>query len=465
MDNQFSENETVKHVPAANEEVIENEFKRKYDIIIFGASGFTGQFVVKDMAYFSHVYNLTWAVAGRNTSLLQKTLDDMYKTYDGVKEKIDIIYADVQDIKSIMQMTKNASVVINCVGPYYMFGETVVRSCVLNSTHYVDITGEPLFMEKMVFMYNNQAEKNQAVIVSALGMESVPADMGVEYLYKHFDGELHNVDIYLKLYSTKSPSLTASAAIHETTWISVVLLVATEKELRHYRNLLDESMGITRMKPNISKVFHKQQINMHSDKKHWCIAFTEPDQSVIVRSIHHAKTADHLPYNFYVKNYLAVGSLITTIGLFILFVFFLVLAKIEPIRNLFVRFPKLMTLGFATKTGPNKEVMENSQMLLTLIGYGSTSTKYPNTNSKEIRQNSRKTIINVKAKNPGYGFTSKAVVLGAITILKDRKNIKGGVLTPASAFRNTQYIDRLIKHNAAIFEVESDLVIYDNTQN
>lgn len=85
------------------------------------------------------------------------------------------------------------------------------------------------------------------------------------------------------------------------------------------------------------RIFHKQQISMHSDKKYWCIAFPEPDQSVIVRSIHHAKTKDHLPYNFNARNYIAIGNLITAIVLFIFFVLFSILAKIEPFRILFVR--------------------------------------------------------------------------------------------------------------------------------
>lgn len=64
---------------------------------------------------------------------------------DGYEDKkIDIIYADVQDIKTVMRMAQTTSVVINCTGPYYIYGEVVVKSCVLTSTHYVDVTGESL---------------------------------------------------------------------------------------------------------------------------------------------------------------------------------------------------------------------------------------------------------------------------------------------------------------------------------
>lgn len=125
-----------------------------------------------------------------------------------------------------------------------------------------------------------------------------------------------------------------------------------------------------------------------------------------------------------------------------------------------LQFPKLFSFGIATKTGPNEKILENSRMSLTLIGHGTTSVKPPSDILKEIthRDNTTKrtTIIKViffnynyiyllwviyiniipifeiilylqvKAKNPGYGFTSKAVILGAITIIKDKINIPKG---------------------------------------
>uniref|UniRef100_A0A2S2P170 Saccharopine dehydrogenase-like oxidoreductase n=2 Tax=Schizaphis graminum TaxID=13262 RepID=A0A2S2P170_SCHGA len=319
-------------------------------------------------------------------------------------------------------------------------------------------------MEKMAYVYNRQAEENNSIIVSALGMESVPADLGVEFLYKNFNGELKNVDIYMKLYSS-SYVLTNSALIHDGTWKSAILHMATKKQRLYYRNLLDELMGITRVKPNVSKILHRRQISKQVDTKEWCLAFPEPDQAVIARSVHHAKTKDNLPYNFNVRNYMVFGSLISAIiGLFI-FVLLSIMATFEPIKILLVRYPKWFSFGIATKTGPNEKLLENSRMSLTLIGQGTTSVKHSTVNLKEItykdNTSTRQTVIKVKAKNPGYGFTSKAVILGAITIIKDQINIpKGGVLTPASAFRNTQFVKRLMDHNAAVFEIESDLVIY-----
>ncbi|XP_060860300.1 saccharopine dehydrogenase-like oxidoreductase [Metopolophium dirhodum] len=467
MEGKILDQETTADHSPAKEQIADIKSKRKYDIIVFGASGFIGKHVVMEMGRFSQTYNLTWAIAGRNTDKLQNVLDKLYKTVDGYEDKkIDIIYADVQDIKTVMRMAQITSVVINCIGPYYIFGEVVVKSCVLTSTHYVDITGETLFMEKMACIYNKQAEENHSIIVSALGMTSVPSDLGVEFLYKHFNGELKNVDVYMYLYPSSFVHIFPMCTfIHDGTWISTILHLATKKQRLHYRNLLDELMGITRVKPNVSKIFHRRQTSMQSDNKEWCLAFPEPDQAVVARSIHHAKTIDNLPYNFDVRNYYVFGFLISAVIGSLFYVILSILAALEPIRILFVRFPFLFSMGVASKTGPNKTTMEMSRMSLTLIGHGTTSANPSKDNLKEIAHKdntaTRTTIIKVRAKNPGYGFSSKAVVLGAITILKDHINIpKGGVLTPASAFRNTQYVNRLMDHDAAVFEIESDLVIY-----
>lgn len=79
MVNLIFEKDTVNSDPIV--EGISEKSKRKYDIIVFGASGFTGQFVVMEMGFFSQIYDLTWAIAGRNTNKLQNVLDNMYKTH------------------------------------------------------------------------------------------------------------------------------------------------------------------------------------------------------------------------------------------------------------------------------------------------------------------------------------------------------------------------------------------------
>ncbi|XP_050438087.1 saccharopine dehydrogenase-like oxidoreductase [Adelges cooleyi] len=424
--------------------------KRQYDIVVLGASGFTGKRVVIELARMSQKYSLTWAVAGRNDIKLQEVLDNVNTFVDDFDAKqIGIINATIENFKSLEQMASITSVLINCVGPYYIYGEVVVKACISNRTHYVDVTGESLFMETMVHKYNSEAEKNNVVIASALGMESVPADLGVEYLYQKFNGDLQNIDIYMKLYASAF-EFSSSGMIHVGTWASAIIHFATANERVKMRQLLDESIGITtRPKPNITKILHKQEIGNHIQ---WCVPFPEPDQAVIARSLHHAKTVEKRNINFEVRNYMVFGYLISAIiGLFV-FVFLSFMSTFTPLKNLFIRFPRLFSLGVVSNQGPTERIMENSRMSLTLIGRGTTSID--NTNSKK---DIRTTIARIKVKNPGYGFTSKAVVLGAVTLIKDNIT-NGGVLTPASAFRKTDYMKRLIENDAATFEIISETV-------
>lgn len=81
MEGKLFNKETAVEQNPANKQIANKKSKRKYDIIVFGASGFTGQFVVMEMGRFSQTYNLTWAIAGRNTDKLQNVLDKLYKTF------------------------------------------------------------------------------------------------------------------------------------------------------------------------------------------------------------------------------------------------------------------------------------------------------------------------------------------------------------------------------------------------
>lgn len=85
-------------------------------------------------------------------------------------------------------MTKMAKVIINCCGPYRFYGENVVKACVDTRTHHVDISGEPEYMERMQLKYHDIAKEKGIYIVSACGLDSIPADLGVVFLEQNFNG-------------------------------------------------------------------------------------------------------------------------------------------------------------------------------------------------------------------------------------------------------------------------------------
>lgn len=139
-----------------------------------------------------------WAVAGRSETKLLSVLKSVGVRSGLALDDIPVIIADVQDTASIDAMTQRTKLLMNCTGPYRDYGEPVVRSCVQNCTHYIDITGEPQFMETMQLKYNQEARQNNVYVVSGCGFDSIPCDLGVNFTKDKFNGKLVTVETYLR---------------------------------------------------------------------------------------------------------------------------------------------------------------------------------------------------------------------------------------------------------------------------
>ncbi|MEO0603578.1 MAG: saccharopine dehydrogenase NADP-binding domain-containing protein [Myxococcota bacterium] len=146
---------------------------RAYDIVIFGVTGFTGRLVADYLANRHPVPGLRWAIAGRNPTKLEKVAQEV-----GI-EGIPIIVADSSDRASLDALTKQTLVVCTTVGPYAKYGAELVASCVDNQTHYVDLTGEPQFVRRMIDQHHEAAQANGTRIVHCCGFDSIPSDLGV----------------------------------------------------------------------------------------------------------------------------------------------------------------------------------------------------------------------------------------------------------------------------------------------
>src|SRR6185295_11200210 len=149
---------------------------REFDVIVYGASGFTGRLVAE---YMQRTYgagsNVTWAMAGRDTAKL-----------NGIKAEIGanvpVIAANARDPASLEALAKRAKVVLTTVGPYQLYGEPLVAACVRTGTDYVDLCGEPNWMAEMIAQYSAAAKASGARIVFSCGFDSIPFDGGVFFL-------------------------------------------------------------------------------------------------------------------------------------------------------------------------------------------------------------------------------------------------------------------------------------------
>ena len=153
---------------------------REFDVIIWGASGFTGKLVVE---YLYRVYSsnsdLKWAIAGRDFSKLELIRSEV------ADSKVPIIVADINDMASLNNMIKKTKVICTTVGPYAKFGSNLVSSCVENQTHYCDLAGEVQWIRKMIDSHHEKAKANGTKIVNSCGFDSIPSDLGVYFIQKN----------------------------------------------------------------------------------------------------------------------------------------------------------------------------------------------------------------------------------------------------------------------------------------
>ncbi|XP_044147140.1 saccharopine dehydrogenase-like oxidoreductase [Bufo gargarizans] len=212
---------------------------RPYHIVVVGASGFTGQFVVEKVSRAADEENyrgqdLRWAVAGRSQKKLEEVLSWAAERLGKPQLKsIDIIICDISDVPSLDNMCKKASVVLDCVGPYRFYGEPVVKACVENGAHFVDISGEPQFLESIYMKYDRQAAENGVYVVGSSGFDSIPADLGVLFTRNSIQGT-NNVTLTTVESFLSFKSGTQGTCLHEGTWQSAVHGAA---DLRNVKNL------------------------------------------------------------------------------------------------------------------------------------------------------------------------------------------------------------------------------------
>ncbi|MFN3582011.1 MAG: saccharopine dehydrogenase family protein, partial [Pseudomonas sp.] len=150
----------------------------EFDIIVYGASGFTGRLVAE---YLSQEYKddstLRWAMAGRNLDKLAAVRDEI-----GAPADIPLVSADTSDPASLQAMVKRTRVILTTVGPYQLYGSELVAACAENGTDYVDLCGEPAWMRQMIDAHSESARNSGARIVFSCGFDSIPFDLGVYFL-------------------------------------------------------------------------------------------------------------------------------------------------------------------------------------------------------------------------------------------------------------------------------------------
>ncbi|MGB6635828.1 MAG: saccharopine dehydrogenase NADP-binding domain-containing protein, partial [Bradyrhizobium sp.] len=147
----------------------------KFDIVVYGATGFTGQLVAEYLAaHYKNDASLKWAMAGRNLDKLKSVRDAI-----GAPADTPLIVADAGDPASLKAMIDQTRSIITTVGPYLLYGNELAAACAASGTDYFDLCGEVPWMRRIIDSHQAAAERSGARIMFSCGYDSLPFELGV----------------------------------------------------------------------------------------------------------------------------------------------------------------------------------------------------------------------------------------------------------------------------------------------
>ena len=161
--------------------------ERKYKVLVFGATGFTGKLCAK---YLKENYpDLSWAIAGRNEDKLKQVKMEL-------DLDCDMLIADANNYEELRYIAKTTKVLLTTAGPYAKYGSLLMKACVFENTHYVDITGENHWVKKQMDLYHEEAVTRGVRIIPSCGYDSLPSDLGTLFAINKMNKAVKKVEVF-----------------------------------------------------------------------------------------------------------------------------------------------------------------------------------------------------------------------------------------------------------------------------
>lgn len=391
-----------------------------YQIIVYGATGFTGQRTTEYLAA-NAPEDLRWAIAGRNSDKLK----DLKRR---LNLSVNTITVDAQDAKGIAQMVQQTQVLITTAGPYALYGENLIKSCAEYGVHYVDITGEVPWVQDMIARYAATAADSGAKIIPFCGFDSVPADLGTwvarQYAREQELGELLRVRGYYT---------TAGGGLNGGTLLSLLNIMETgdAKRLAYPKALLQD----LEHRDFIAKESQGWREHYSEAVGHWAYPFFMDaiNSKVTYRSVGLAHALGlPAPSRFNYREFHAISKkrLPAAIGAMGL-AGFGVAATLSPVRAL------LRKVGPKAGEGPSQEAMDKGYFKIQLIG----------TNEEGVQVRSSLSYPGDPGNKATTCFLSECAL--ALCLDADKLPNYKGFLTPSIAFGQV-LVDRLRAAGAEI---------------
>ncbi|MGA4864369.1 saccharopine dehydrogenase family protein [Streptomyces lavendulocolor] len=366
---------------------------RAYDVVLFGATGFVGELTARYLA--AHAPDTCrWALAGRSREKLEALRDRLAAEHPRCAD-LPLVTADASDAGSLRELAASARVVATTVGPYVWYGEPLVAACAETGTDYVDLTGEPEFVDLMYVRHDARARETGARIVHACGFDSVPHDLGVYFTVARLpEGVPLTVDGFVRSNAFFSGGTFASALTAMGRGPQM-LRAARERRL-HEPRLMGRRARAPLGAPRFSR-----------ETGAWALPLPTLDAGVVARS---AAALPRYGPDFRYRHYAGVRTLPMAVGGAAAVGALVALAQVPPAR-------RWLMDRYEAGQGPDEARRARSWFSVRFVGEGG----------------GRRVFTEVSGGDPGYDETAKMLAESALSLAFDALPPAAGQVTTAVA--------------------------------
>jgi short subunit dehydrogenase-like uncharacterized protein len=373
---------------------------REHDIVLFGATGFTGGLTAEYLALHAGP-DVRWALAGRNLRKLEAVRARL-ATRAPECGSLPLLAADASDAAALGSLARSTRVVISTVGPYIRFGEPLVAACAAAGCDYVDLTGEPEFVDLMYLRYGAQAQASGARLVHSCGFDSIPHDLGALWTVSQLPDD---VPIVLSGY-VRATGTFSGGTLHSA--VGVMSRLRQGAAVARQRRRQE---GVETVPPGRRVHGMRTWPRVVPEAGGWVVPAPTIDPVYVLRS---ARALPAYGPDFSYAHYLVTGGLPATAALIGGAGMVAGLAQLRPTRALLLR---LRGPG----DGPSAEQRARSSFTVRFVA----------------QTPSRRLVTEVSGGDPGYGETSKMLAESALCLAFDQLPERAGQLTPAVAMGDT----------------------------
>ncbi len=383
---------------------------KKYDVVIFGATGFTGKLVVEYALSKYLGSDISWAIAGRSDKKLNGLKEKLQ-----IPESVGIINVDGNDESSVHDLVNQTKCVLTTVGPYQLYGEKIIRACISSGTDYVDLCGEPAWMHKIISEYSNDAKSSGSRIVFSCGFDSIPFDLGVLFLQEKVKSKINK---YTKEVSSRIRTMDG-----EFSGGTAASMKATISSLKTNPELLNVLINPYALCDGIEGIKQKDDSKVQYDEnlQTWIAPFFMAP--INTKNIHRTnKLMNHI----YGKDFLYNEMWVQGSG--------------EEGKAAAKDISSTNPLSNAPEPGEGPSRYKREKGSYDILFY----TKVDGHIFK----------VSVSGDmDPGYGSTSKMIFESALCLVTESKDLTGGIYTPAASM-GFKLMNRLEKNAGLTFKVE-----------